>query len=107
MSFVKSHTDEIRLLTKGFVDATHFFLTRKQETLEILKERATPILKLQSDAAVESLYNEWAQSLERKPYPSLAAISNVFQLAVRHDPEIAGFNPWLCGIPISCANPRR
>jgi len=38
MSFVKSHTDEIRLLTKGFVDATHFFLTRKQETLEILKE---------------------------------------------------------------------
>ena len=107
MSFVKSHTDEIRLLTKGFVDATHFFLTRKQETLESLKERATPILKLQSDAAVESLYNEWAQSLERKPYPSLAAISNVFQLAVRRDPEIAGFNPWLCGIPISCANPRR
>ena len=50
MSFVKSHTDEIRLLTKGFVDATHFFLTRKQETLEILKEQATPILKLQSDA---------------------------------------------------------
>jgi len=45
-----------------------------------------------------------AQSLERKPYPSLAAISNVFQLAVRRDPEIAGFNPWLCGIPISCAN---
>ncbi|HYT56243.1 MAG TPA: ABC transporter substrate-binding protein [Verrucomicrobiae bacterium] len=93
MSFVKSHTDEIRLLTKGFVDATHFFLTRKQETLEILKEQATPILKLQSDAEVESLYDEWAQSLERKPYPSLAAISNVFQLAVRRDPEIAGFNP--------------
>jgi ABC-type nitrate/sulfonate/bicarbonate transport system substrate-binding protein len=93
MSFVKSHTDEIRLLTKGFVDATHFFLTRKQETLEILKEQATPILKLQSDAEVESLYDEWAQSLERKPYASLAAISNVFQPAVRRDPEIAGFNP--------------
>jgi hypothetical protein len=28
-----------------------------------------------------------------KPYPNLAAISNVFQLAVRRDPDIAGYNP--------------
>jgi ABC-type nitrate/sulfonate/bicarbonate transport system substrate-binding protein len=93
MTFVKSHPDEVRRLTKGFVDAVHFFLTRKHETLEILKEHATPILKLQSDEEVERLYDEWAQSLERKPYPSLEAISNVFQLAVRRNPEIAGFNP--------------
>jgi len=50
-------------------------------------------LKLQSDQEVETLYDEWAQSLEKKPYPSLEAIANVFQLAVRRDPEIAGFNP--------------
>jgi NitT/TauT family transport system substrate-binding protein len=93
MSFVKSHPQEVRQLTKGLVDAIHFFLTRKQETLEILKEHATPILKLQSDQEVETLYDEWAQSLERKPYPNLEAIANVFQLAVRRDPEIAGYNP--------------
>jgi ABC-type nitrate/sulfonate/bicarbonate transport system substrate-binding protein len=92
-NFVKSHPDEIRLLTKGMVDAIHFFLTRKQDTLEILKEHATPILKLQTDQEVETLYGEWAQSLEKKPYPSLEAIANVFQLAVRRDPEIAGYNP--------------
>jgi ABC-type nitrate/sulfonate/bicarbonate transport system substrate-binding protein len=93
MSFVKSHSEEVRLLTRGFVDAIHFFITRKQETLEILKEHATPILKLQSDAEVETLYKEWAQSLERKPYPGLAAIANVFQLAVRRNPEISAYNP--------------
>jgi NitT/TauT family transport system substrate-binding protein len=93
MSFVKSHPEEIRQLTKGLVDAIHFFLTHKQDTLEILKEHATPILKLQSDAEVETLYDEWAQSLERKPYPNLQAIANVFQLAVRRNPEIAGYNP--------------
>jgi NitT/TauT family transport system substrate-binding protein len=92
-SFVKSHPQEIRQLTKGLVDAIHFFLTQKQETLEILKEHATPILKLQSDQEVETLYDEWAQSLERKPYPKLEAIANVFALAVRRDPEIAGYNP--------------
>lgn len=93
MGFVKRHEEEIRSLTRGFVDAIHFFITRKQETLEILREHAAPILKLQSDGEVEKLYDEWAQSLERKPYPSPAAIANVFQLAVRRNPEIAGINP--------------
>lgn len=92
-TFVRSHPEEIRLLTKGFVDAIHFFLTRRQQTLEILNEHASPILKLQSDAEVETLYQEWAQSLEHKPYPSLEAITNVFQLAVRRNPEIKIYNP--------------
>src|SRR5215470_7933 len=93
MTFVKSHEEEIRRLIRGFVDAIHFFLTQKAETLEILKEYAAPILHLQSDAEIDSLYVEWALSLERKAYPSLEAISNVFQLAVRRNPEIEGFNP--------------
>ncbi|HKY09833.1 MAG TPA: ABC transporter substrate-binding protein [Candidatus Binatia bacterium] len=93
MKFVKAHEEDIRLLAKGFVDALHFFLTRRQETLEILSEHATPVLKLQSESEVETLYDEWAQSLERKPYPALPAISNVFQLALRRNPEIAGYNP--------------
>ena len=93
MSFVKNHEAKIRLLIRGFVDAIHFFITRKQETLEILKEHASPILHLQSDEEVETLYEEWAQSLGRKPYPAIEAIANVFRLAVRRNPEIASFNP--------------
>jgi ABC-type nitrate/sulfonate/bicarbonate transport system substrate-binding protein len=92
-SFVKSHEEEVQLLVRGFVDAIHFFLTRKDETLEILKENASPILHLETDAEVERLYDEWAGSLERKPYPDIDAIANVFQLALRRDPEIAGYNP--------------
>jgi ABC-type nitrate/sulfonate/bicarbonate transport system substrate-binding protein len=93
MSFVKNHEAKIRLLIRGFVDAIHFFITRKQETLEILKEHASPILHLQSDEEVETLYEEWAHSLERKPYPAIEAIANVFRLAMRRNPELASFNP--------------
>ncbi len=93
MSFVKNHEAKIRLLIRGFVDAIHFFILRKQKTLEILKEHASPILHLQSDEEVETLYEEWAHSLERKPYPAIEAIANVFRLAVRRNPEIASFNP--------------
>ena len=93
MKFVKSNEAKIRRLIRGFVDTTHFFITREQETLEILKEHASPILHLQSDEEVETLYKEWAHSLERKPYPAIEAIANVFQLAVRRNPEVASFNP--------------
>jgi len=93
MSFVKTHEDTIRRLIKGFVDAIHFFLTRKQETQEILREHAAPILHLDSDEEVSALYDEWAASLERKAYPAPESIANVFQLALRRDPEVKGFNP--------------
>jgi len=93
MSFVRSHEEEMGLLVRGFADAIHFFITQKEQTLEILKEYASPILHMESDDEVERLYEEWAQSLERKPYPALDAVANVFQLAVRRNPEIAGFNP--------------
>jgi NitT/TauT family transport system substrate-binding protein len=93
MTFVKSHQEEVRLLTKGFVDAIHFFLTCPEQTMEILKEHAAPILKLQTDHEVATLYEEWAQSLERKPYPRLEAVTNVFQLALRRNPEVASYNP--------------
>jgi ABC-type nitrate/sulfonate/bicarbonate transport system substrate-binding protein len=93
MGFVQKHEEEIRRLIRGFVDAIHFFITHKQDTLDILKQFVTPALSLKSDDEVEGLYQEWTQSLERKPYPSIEAIANVFQLALRRNPEIANFNP--------------
>jgi ABC-type nitrate/sulfonate/bicarbonate transport system substrate-binding protein len=92
-SFVNTHEDQIRRLIRGFIDAIHFFLTRREQTLEILKEHAAPVLRLQADEEVTALYEAWTRSLERKGYPSVEAIANVFQLALRRDPDIAGFNP--------------
>jgi hypothetical protein len=92
-SFVKSHEDQIRRLIRGFIDAIQFFLTCRKQTMEILKEHATAILRLQSDEAVTALHEAWTRSLERKAYPSLEAIANVLQLALRRNPEIAGVNP--------------
>lgn len=93
MSFVWDHEEEMRRLIRGLVDAIHFFVSKKEETLNILKRDITPILALETDEEIEALYEEWAQSLERKPYPSVAAIANVFELALRKDPDIKGFSP--------------
>ncbi|HWO43404.1 MAG TPA: ABC transporter substrate-binding protein [Candidatus Eisenbacteria bacterium] len=93
MSFVRSHSEQIRRLIRGFVEAIDFFIGQREATLKILERHAAPHIGLENDREVETLYEEWARSLERKPYPSPAAIANVFQLAVRRDPEIASFNP--------------
>ena len=93
MGFVRAHEEDIRRLIRGVVDTIHFFLTQKEQTLKILQQHLSPLLRLESDEEVRALYQEWAQSMERKPYPSPQAIQNVFQLALRRNPEIAGFNP--------------
>jgi len=93
VSFVKSHEEEIRRLIRGMVETIHFFLTKKEETLNILKCDIPSILNLDNDDEMEAIYNEWFESLGRCPYPSPEAIDNVFQLALRGNPEIANFDP--------------
>ena len=93
MSFVRSHEEAIRRLVRGVADTIHFFLTQEEKSLEIMRQHLPSLLHLESDREVDTLYREWRQSLERKPYPSLQAIGNVFRLALRRDPDIADFNP--------------
>lgn len=91
--FVKRREDDVRCLIQGVVEAIHFFLTQAEETKKILALAST--LQLQNDLEVSALYEDWAHFLERKPYPTLEAINNVFTLALRRNPEIKAFNPLI------------
>ena len=92
-TYVNSHQEEVRSLILALIDAIHFFKTRKAETLTIIKKHCTDLLKMESDEEWDCFYETQAVSLEKKPYPSLEAIRNVFALAVKRDPEIETFNP--------------
>jgi len=91
--YVKTHEDEARSLVMAMIDGTHFFKTKKTDTLAILKKHCSQLLKMQSDEEWDCFYENQVVSLEAKPYPSLEAVQNVFALAVKRDPEIKGFNP--------------
>jgi len=91
--YVKTHEDEARSLVMAMIDGTHFFKTKKTDTLAILKKHCSQLLKMQSDEEWDCFYENQVASLEAKPYPSLEAVQNVFALAVKRDPEIKGFNP--------------
>lgn len=92
-TYVKNHEDEARSLILALVDATHFFKTKKAETLAIIKKHCTELLKMQNDEEWDCFYETQASSLEAKPYPSLEAVRNVFALALKRNPEIADFHP--------------
>ena len=92
-TYVKNHEHEVRALILAMIDATHFFKTKKAETLAIIKEHCTQLLKMQNDEEWDCFYDTQSASLEEKPYPSIEAIQNVFALALKRDPEIKDFNP--------------
>ncbi|MGH7830456.1 MAG: hypothetical protein ACREP8_09795, partial [Candidatus Binatia bacterium] len=75
---------------KGIVEGTHFYKTQKAKTLAILEK------KYGSDGwdreVIEHVYKELAEILEKKLYPSLPAIHNVFELAKRQSPDSAKVN---------------
>jgi hypothetical protein len=101
-TYVQSHEDEAWSLIRALVDATHFFKTKKAETLAIIKMHCTELLKIQNDEEWNCFYDTQAASLEAKPYPTLDAIQNVFALALKRDPEIKNFNPLGSGTFTIC-----
>ena len=92
-TYVKNHEDECRSLIRALVDGIHFFKTNKAGTLKIVKQHCSELLKMRDDEEWDCFYDNQMASLESAPYPSIAAIENVFALAVKRDPEIREFNP--------------
>jgi len=94
-TFVNSHPEEVDGLLKAMVDAIHFFKTRKKDTIDLLNRTCRNILKFQSDEELDEFYDERSKEMQAKPYPSIDAIQNVFQLGVKCVPEIKDFNPLI------------
>jgi hypothetical protein len=92
-TYVKNHEDEARALIMALIDGTHFFKTNKADTLKIVKQHCSKLLKMQNDEEWDCFYDNQAESLEKAPYPSIDAIRNVFALGVKRDPQISEFNP--------------
>jgi ABC-type nitrate/sulfonate/bicarbonate transport system substrate-binding protein len=90
-TYVNSHPEEIRSLLLALVDGIHFFKTRRDATMEIIREHCGD--KYDTDEEIAAFYDDQAQSLEARPYPTLDAVRNVFALAVKRHPDVASFNP--------------
>ncbi|MCZ6741066.1 MAG: ABC transporter substrate-binding protein [Alphaproteobacteria bacterium] len=90
--FVEGHPELVERFLKGLLEGIAFFKREPEITKKIIKQRHTSEGQL-DDEAVEIVYGELAAALEPKLYPTLAAIGNVYQEALRQDPEAQSINP--------------
>lgn len=92
LGFVQKHPDIVERVLKALIEGIHFFKTKPQETIDILQRRYTKEGKMSREIAVAT-YGLTATQLEPNLFPSMAAISNVYQEAVRQDQDAKKVNP--------------
>jgi ABC-type nitrate/sulfonate/bicarbonate transport system substrate-binding protein len=91
--YVNSHPEEVDGLLRALVDAIHHCKTQRTDALDIINRTCRDLIKLRSDEELDLFYEEYVKVYQRKPYPTLEAIQNVFALGVKETPAAAGFNP--------------
>lgn len=84
MKMVQDHPDVVTRVCKAVLEGIAYFKTNREGTIKILIDRHKTEGVLDRDAA-EKLYNDLAPVLEPKLIPSLEAIGNVYQEALKQD----------------------
>lgn len=92
LPFVEKHPDIVERFLKGVVEGIAYFKTRRQDAIRIIQTKYKHDGNLDLETATH-LYDELAKILCRKPYPTLRAISNVYELAKRQDKDAEKVEP--------------
>lgn len=90
--FVAKHPDLVERFLKGLIEGIAYFKTQPEAAKLIIKERHTTEGDL-DDEMIDIVYNELARIIDPKLYPSMEAIQNVYQEAVRQDVDAKRVNP--------------
>jgi len=92
MPFVEKHPDIVDRFLKGICEGIAYFKTHRAGSIEIIKDKYKAEGDL-DDETVTHLYDELKMILQAKPYASLQAISNVYELAKRDHKEAEQMDP--------------
>jgi len=92
LKFVERHPDLVMRFLKGVIEGVHFFKTEPERSIRIIRDRYTPEGRMSEEAARET-HAHLAHQLEPRLYPTMAAIANVYEEAVRLDKDARRINP--------------
>jgi ABC-type nitrate/sulfonate/bicarbonate transport system substrate-binding protein len=92
LKFVQKHPDLVERFLKGLLEGIAFFKTKPEESIDIIRRRFTKSGQMNREQAAFT-YQVMAPTLEPKLYPTMAAIANVYEEALRVDKDAARVNP--------------
>lgn len=84
LPFVERHPDIVDKFLRGFVEGIAYFKTHRKESIKIIQSKFKADGDLDDETAAH-LYEDIAKILLPKPYASIKAISNVYELAKKQD----------------------
>ncbi len=88
-SFIKKDEEAVRRFMKGYLAAIHFYLTRKDESIAIIKKYFSGANQL----ALEEMYNAYAAQLKPLPAPDREAAQALIDVAAVIDPKSKSIKP--------------
>ncbi|TAJ83467.1 ABC transporter substrate-binding protein [bacterium] len=88
-SFIKKDEEAVRRFMKGYLAAIHFYLTRKDESIAIIKKYFSGADPL----ALEEMYNTYAAQLKPLPAPNREAAQALIDVAAVIDSKSKSMKP--------------
>ena len=92
LRFVERHPDIVERFLKGVIEGIHFFKTEPDKAIRIIRDRYKPEGPMTQEAAAQT-HAHLAHQLEPRLYPTMAAIANVYEEAIRQDRDAKRINP--------------
>ena len=92
LTFVEKNPGLVDRFLKGMIEGIHFFKTQPDKSIKILQERYLREGQMNYAQAAYT-YHTMVKVLEPKLYPTMAAISNVYEEAKRQDADANRINP--------------
>ncbi len=92
-AYVTKNEEAVIAFLKGFIEGLAFFKTNRSGSLDILHQGLSQHMEAGDDEMLSHIYEQTNAILEKKPYPTLQAIANVFEEAKHLDPQAAQVNP--------------
>ena len=92
LPFVEKHPDIVDRFLRGIIEGIAYFKTRRNESIKIIQNRYKGEGDLDQEAATH-LYEDLAKILQARPYASVQAISNVYEISKKQDPAAENVEP--------------
>jgi len=86
---IKEQPDTVRRYIRAYVEAIHYFKTRKEETMQILRKYS----RVEDRGVLEHTQSWFSQNMPEYPYPPLDGYQVVLQEMVSGNPKAAALNP--------------
>jgi NitT/TauT family transport system substrate-binding protein len=85
---IKDQPDTVRRYVRAYVEAIHYFKTRKEETVQILRKYS----RVEDRSVLEHTQSWFSQNMPDYPYPPIEGYQTVLQEMASSNPKAAALN---------------